>query len=365
MINELCFNNIYLPKIIDTLMIMNNRNSVFIIAEAGSNWKCGTYDDDLERAKKLIDVASNCGCDAIKFQTFKPETLYVKNAGSSDYLSQQGMKSDIYEIFQDLSMPYDMIPKLADYCKKNKIKFMSTPFSVEDAKHVDPYVEIHKVASYENNHVRLLEFLADTKKPTFVSTGASNYEEINFLIKNFEKNNSLKLMQCTAKYPSPVEDLNLSVIPHLHSKYNVPVGFSDHSTNPIIAPVMAVAYGAVAIEKHFTLDKTFPGPDHSFALDPNELNLMVQSIRKAEKAIGSGKKDVLKIEKELSSFAKRSIQAISNITKGDELIEGVNYDILRPGKKSRGIEPRFFNLLKGKIAKKNIEMGDGISLDDI
>ncbi len=342
-------------------MTTKNQNSVFIIAEAGSNWKCGSYEDDIGCAKKLIEIASKSGCDAIKFQTFRPETLYVKNAGSSDYLSKQGMRSGINEIFENLSMPYEMIPELAAYCIKKEIKFMSTPFSVEDAKQVDPYVEIHKVASYENNHVRLLEFLAETKKPTFVSTGATTYEEIDFLIDIFKKNNSLRLMQCTAKYPCPVDDLNLSVIPHLNSKYDIPVGFSDHSIDPIIAPVMAVAYGAIAIEKHFTLNKASPGPDHSFALDPNELSLMVQSIRKAERSSGSKIKEVLKIEKELRIFAKRSIQATNKITKGQKLIEGQNFDVLRPGKKSRGLEPRFLNSLIGKKSKTDIDNGEGIT----
>ena len=342
-------------------MTTKNQNSVFIIAEAGSNWKCGSYEDDIECAKKLIEIASKSGCDAIKFQTFRPETLYVKNAGFSDYLSKQGMKSEINEIFTNLSMPYEMIPELASYCIKKEIRFMSTPFSVEDAKQVDPYVEIHKVASYENNHVRLLEFLAETKKPTFVSTGATTYEEIDFLIDIFKKNNSLRLMQCTAKYPCPVDDLNLSVIPHLNSKYDIPVGFSDHSIDPIIAPVMAVAYGAIAIEKHFTLNKASPGPDHSFALDPNELSLMVQSIRKAERSSGSKIKEVLKIEKELRIFAKRSIQATNKITKGQKLIEGQNFDVLRPGKKSRGLEPRFLNSLIGKKSKTDIDNGEGIT----
>ena len=342
-------------------MITKNQNSVFIIAEAGSYWKSGSYEDDIECAKKLIEVASKSGCDAIKFQTFRPETLYVKNAGFSDYLSKQGMRSEINEIFENLTMPYEMIPELAAYCIKKEIKFMSTPFSVEDAKQVDPYVEIHKVASYENNHVRLLEFLAETKKPTFVSTGATTYEEIDFLIDIFKKNNSLRLMQCTAKYPCPVDDLNLSVISHLNSKYDIPVGFSDHSIDPIIAPVMAVAYGAIAIEKHFTLNKASPGPDHFFALDPNELSLMVQSIRKAEKSLGSGIKEVLKTEKELRNFAKRSIQAICKIPKGQELIEGVNFDVLRPGKKSRGLEPRFLDSLNGKKSKTDIDDGEGIT----
>ena len=144
-------------------------------------------------------------------------------------------------------------------------------------------------------------------------------------------------------------------------KYNVPVGLSDHSTDPILAPAIAVAYGAIAIEKHFTLDKTLPGPDHSFALNPNELKLMVQSIRKAENSVGSGIKNVLDIEKELSSFARRSIQATTKIRKGDEFVEGVNFDILRPGKKSRRIEPRFLNSLNGKKAKIDIDIGEGIT----
>ena len=338
-----------------------SKKSVFIIAEAGSNWKCGSYQDDIECAKKLIDVASKSGCDAVKFQTFRPESLYVKNAGSSDYLSEQGMSSGINKIFENLSMPYEMIPDLASYCSKKNIKFMSTPFSVQDAQQVDPYVEIHKVASYENNHVRLLEFLAETKKPTFVSTGVTTYEEIDFLIDIFKNTKSLRLMQCTAKYPCPVDDLNLSVIPHLNTKYGLPIGLSDHSMDPIIAPVMAVAYGAVAIEKHFTLNKASPGPDHSFALDPNELNLMVQSIRKAECSLGSGIKKVLNIEKELRIFAKRSIQATRKISKGQELIEGKNFDVLRPGKKSRGLEPRFLDSLIGKKSNIDVEDGEGIT----
>ncbi len=341
-------------------MEINEKKPVLIIAEAGSNWKCGTYDEDMIRAKKLIDVAYDCGCDAVKFQTFRPETLYVKSAGTSDYLSEQGMNSDIYEIFENLVMPYEMIPELASYCNSKKIKFMSTPFSVEDAKQVDPYVDIHKVASYENNHVRLLEFIASTKKPTFVSTGASNYDEIDFLIEKFKGNKSLMLMQCTAKYPCPIEDLNLSVISHFNSKYNIPVGLSDHSTDPVIAPVIAVAKGAIAIEKHFTLDKKLPGPDHPFALEPEELSIMVKSIRQAEEMIGSETKQILKVEEELRNFAKRSVQATSKISKGDELVEGVNFDILRPGKKSRGLEPRFLNLVNGKKAKKDFDIGDGI-----
>lgn len=217
---------------------LNNTRRTFVIAEAGSNWKCGSYDDDLKRAKKLIDIATKCGADAIKFQTYRPETTYVTNAGKSDYLSEHGINEDINKIFENLAMPYEMIPKLAEYTKEQKIIFMSTPFSVKDAQEIDPYVPIHKVASYEINHIRLLEFLTQTNKPIIISTGASTYDEIDFTFNLIKKtHNEIALLQCTSKYPSPIEALNLSVIPHMKSRYGVPVGLSDHSMDPIVGDV--------------------------------------------------------------------------------------------------------------------------------
>ena len=164
-----------------------NNNKIMIIAEAGSNWKAGTYEEDLNRAKDLIQEASNAGADAIKFQTFRANTVYSENAGKSEYLTKQGINENIEKIFEDLSMPYEMIPELAKICKKEEISFMSTPFSVEDAKQIDPYVSAHKVASFEINHVRLLEFLAKTKKPIFISTGSSTMDEIEFAINTCKK----------------------------------------------------------------------------------------------------------------------------------------------------------------------------------
>jgi len=165
----------------------DNPEHIFVIAEAGSNWKCGTYNDDLNQAKKLIDVASKAGADAVKFQTYKPETTYVSDAGISDYLSKSGNAKKIEDIFEKHSMPYEMIPELFKYCKEKNIMFMSTPFSISDAKAIDPYVEIHKIASFEINHVRLIEFLAKTKKPILISTGASTFDEINFCIDLLKK----------------------------------------------------------------------------------------------------------------------------------------------------------------------------------
>jgi len=290
---------------------------VFVIAEAGSNWKCGTYEEDLEQAKKLIKVAAESGADAVKFQTYKPETIYVEDAGVSNYLSEHGIKENINEIFENLSMPYEMIPELRKYCDRQNIIFMSTPFSVQDAKEVDPFVEIHKVASFEINHIRLLEFLARTKKPIIVSTGASTYDEIDFAVELIKKNGNenISLLQCTSKYPCPIEALNLGTIPEMDNRYKLSIGLSDHSIEPSIGPVSAIALGAKIIEKHFTLDKNLPGPDHPFALNPEELKDMIKAIRDAEKAIGSGKKEILKEEQELRQFATRSIQAIQDIKK--------------------------------------------------
>ncbi len=342
---------------------IDDPNHTFIIAEAGSNWKSGSYEEDLEQAKKLIKIASKAGADAVKFQTYKADTVYAYNAGNSNYLAEQGINKEINEIFEYLSMPYEMISELSQICNDEKIIFMSTPFSVEDAKQIDPFVSLHKIASFEINHVRLIEFLSKTEKPILISTGASTFGEIDFavnLIKN-NKNNEIGLLQCTSKYPTPIESLNLSTIPKMKERYNIPIGFSDHSVEPLIGPLTAVGLGATIIEKHFTLDKNLPGPDHSFAITPQELELMVKSIRQADKTKGNGKKIILNEEQELLLFAKRRIQAIKDIRKGDILKEGFNFEVLRPGNRIRGLEPRFLDKINGAKSTKDVLKGDGIT----
>ena len=342
---------------------IDDPNHTFIIAEAGSNWKSGSYEEDLEQAKKLIKIASNSGADAVKFQTYRADTVYAYNAGNSNYLAEQGINKKINEIFEYLSMPYEMISELSQICNDEKIIFMSTPFSVEDAKQIDPFVSLHKIASFEINHVRLIEFLSKTEKPILISTGASTFDEIDFavnLIKN-NKNNEIGLLQCTSKYPAPIESLNLSTIPKMKERYNIPIGFSDHSVEPLIGPLTAVGLGATIIEKHFTLNKNLPGPDHSFAITPQELELMVKSIRQADKTKGNGKKIILNEEQELLLFAKRRIQAIKDIRKGDILKEGFNFEVLRPGNRIRGLEPRFLDKINGAKSTKDVLKGDGIT----
>lgn len=342
-------------------------DGLFIIAEAGSNWRMGSPDHDLALAKTLIEEAATASADAIKFQTFRASTVYVANAGSSLYLADAGIEKEISAIFEDLAMPYDMVAELASYCRQCGIAFMSTPFSVEDFAAVDPYVAVHKIASYEIGHPHLLAAAAHSGKPLILSTGASTEAEISWAVDYFYRQggSQLVLLQCTAAYPAPLEQLNLSTIKWLKERYKVSVGLSDHSRHPTYAPVTAVALGATIIEKHFTLSNLLPGPDHFFALTPPELAEMVKAVRSAYMALGASVKKIDIVEEELSLFAKRGVQALRDIAAGETLIEGVNVAILRSGRQPLGMAPRHLLNLSGKIFVKPVAAGHGVHLTDL
>ncbi len=339
---------------------------VFVIAEAGSNWRMGTAKRDMAMARALIDVAVESGADAVKFQTYRPESVYVANAGGSAYLSEAGIKDDIRDIFADLAMPHEMIPDLAAYCRKHGIAFMSTPFSPGDFAAIDPHVRIHKIASYEISHLRLLELAGRSGKPVVISTGASVENDIAWAVDTYRANGGkdICLMQCTAKYPAPISSLNLQTIPWLKKRFGVAAGLSDHSREPALAPVMAVALGARAIEKHYTLDNRLPGPDHSFALTPDELKRLVGEVRMAEQALGDGIKRVLDAEQELAAYARRGLQATRPVAKGETLRENENFAILRPGQRTLGAHPRHLDRIEGRKARRAIELGEGIQAED-
>jgi sialic acid synthase SpsE len=318
------------------------------------------------QALALIDAAAAAGADAVKFQTFTAEGTYVPNAGASDYLSQAGIRQEITKIFKDMTLPHAMIPVLAAHCQARGIEFMSSYFSPEDFKAVDPFVRRHKIGSYEIGHLRLLELAASSGKPLILSTGGATEEEIAWASEIFWKNGGeqLILMQCTARYPAPLSALHVRAIPWMRARFNVPVGFSDHSREPLIAPLCAVAQGAVAIEKHFTLDNSLKGPDHAFAITPPELKELVQSIRGAEKVLGSPVKFVDPEENELRDYAHRGVQAIRAIQKGDVLREGDNIAILRPGKQLKGVHSKYITEMEGKKARNPIALGQGIQNGD-
>jgi N-acetylneuraminate synthase len=342
-------------------------DKVFIIAEAGSNWKTDGEGKSLERALFMIDSAKEAGADAVKFQMFRSKDTYVAHAGVSDYLAANGIRQDISELMRSLEMSEKMIGQLAAYCREAGIEFMTSVFSERDFALIDPLVKRHKMASYEISHLRLLECAARSGKPLILSTGASSVSDIDWAVDQFYLNGGKKLtlMQCTAKYPAPPSSINLRVIPWIKSRYQTPAGLSDHSRDPLIAPLGAVALGAAVIEKHFTLDRNFPGPDHSYAIEPVELKQMISAIRTMEKMKGSSLKEIQREEEELYFFARRGIQALRDIQSGEILVEGENVAILRPGKHRLGLHPRYLEVIAGKAAIRPIAQGVGIQLQDI
>jgi N-acetylneuraminate synthase len=330
----------------------------FVIAEAGSN-----HNGDLRLAKDLIDRAVEAGADAVKFQTFRAADLYVEDSGEVEYLDDE---RSIYEIIESMEMPYEWIPTLHDYCHEQGILFMSTPFDERSADELAEYVPAWKVASYTSSHVPFLRYLANTDKPIIMSTGAHELSEVRESVEVLKEAgvSGLALLQCVAAYPTSLDDINVRVVATLLEEFDVPVGLSDHTLEPATAPAAAVALGASVVEKHFTLDKSMDGPDHEFALEPNELDRMVSAIRDTERALGNGEKQVLEVEEELYEKARRSIQAVDDIEPGDEFTES-KIKVLRSGAQDAGLHPKFYDEVVGKSASRPIAKGDGIQWADL
>lgn len=339
---------------------------VYVIAEAGSNWRNGEGPLDFTLAKQLIEAASLAGADAIKFQVFRADTTYVPNAGQAGYLAKAGMEEEIGAIFKNITLPREVIPQLAAWAKEAGIDFLASTFSTEDFAAIDPHVSRHKIASYEIGHIRLLELAAKSNKPLIMSTGAANESEIAWSVDFLRKLGvtDLTLMQCTACYPAPPRSMNLKAIPWLKKRFKAAAGLSDHSADPLAAPLAAIALGATVIEKHFTLDRTFLGPDHKFAIMPDELALLVREVRQLEPMLGCEAKYVHDDELELRRFVRRGVQASCDIKAGEILHEGGNLSILRPGRQSQGVHPLFMQQIEGKAAKRDIALGTGIQHGD-
>lgn len=330
----------------------------FIIAEAGSN-----HNGDLEKAKKLIDKAVEAGADAVKFQTFRAKDMYVEDSGEVEYLKDE---REIYEIIEDMEMPYEWIPELHEYCQEKGIFFMSTPFDEKSADELEDYVPAYKVASYTSSHIPFLKHLAKKDKPIIMSTGAHEIEEVEDSVETLREAGieDFALLQCVAAYPTPLESINVKVVKTLREKFGVQTGLSDHTLDPVTAPAAAVALGANIVEKHFTLDKSMEGPDHEFALEPDQLERMVKAIRNTEKALGNGEKKVLEAEKELHDMGKRRIHATSKI-KEKEVISDENIDILRSGKQENGLSPKYHSEILGRRAVEIIEKSEGITWEKL
>jgi N-acetylneuraminate synthase len=331
---------------------------VYLVAETGSN-----HNGNFEQALRLIDVAAEAGVNAVKFQHFKAATLYPKSAGESDYLK---ISRPIYDIIQDMETPDDWVPRLADHCSAKGIAFLSSPFDEASADLLDPYVPAFKVASYEMTHVPLLRHIARKRKPMIISTGTASLAEVIQAVEviRLEGNGRIIVLQCTAKYPTPLEAVNARALVSLRDATGLPTGLSDHSRDPILAPVVAVALGACLIEKHVTLDNRMPGPDHAFAIEPHELKMLVQRVRDAERVLGHGRKEPLPEEQELRAFARRSIFASRDIAAGERLSQG-NVAVLRCGKRGAGLQPEALDQVLGRTTRRAIAAETLIKLDDL
>jgi N-acetylneuraminate synthase len=330
----------------------------YVIAEAGSN-----HNGSLPQALGLIDVAADAGADAVKFQVFRASRMYPRTAGVSAYLKDS---TPIYDIIAAMEMPYDWLPVLADHCRARQVEFLVSVFDEEGADRVEPFVNAFKIASYELTHLPLVRHVARKGKPVIVSTGAADLEEVAQTVAAMraESNAALVLMQCTAAYPAPIDALNVRAVMTLSSRFDVPVGLSDHSRDPFVAPVAAVACGASVIEKHFTFSNALPGPDHRFALEPAELRDMIARIRQAEAALGTGVKVPAPAEQELRAFARRSIFARRAIAPG-ELLTTDNIVVLRCGERSAGLPPSEWNSVIGRQAARAIEADAVLESADI
>lgn len=316
----------------------------YVIAEAGSNHN-GSY----EQALALIDVAVEAGCDAVKFQVFSADQLYAPEAGRSDYL---GDERSIYDIIRAMELPAEWLPKLADYCKKAGIEFLCSAFDEAAVDLVDPYVVAWKNASYELTHLPLLRHMLGKGKPVLASTGTATLDEVGEVIGHLRRDLGdqplpLVLLQCTASYPAPLGSAHAKVVATLREAFGVWSGLSDHTGESWPAAVAAVAQGAVVIEKHYTLSRRLPGPDHRFALEPHQLAEMVRAIRQVEAALGSGAKGVDPVEQELRHFARRSVFSTRAMAAG-HVVEAGDLRVLRRGKLPAGLEPSTAPLLPGR-----------------
>lgn len=322
--------------------------NVFIIAEAGVN-----HNGNYILAKKLIDVASEAGADAIKFQIFNSEKLVTKNTPKADYQQNHSDKKETQlEMLKKLELKKEDYKNLKDYCLEKNIKFMVTPFdeeSLEFLKHLN--IDTLKIPSGEITNLPFLEKISENFNNIILSTGMSTIDEIKDAVDVLKKGTSKKeitILHCNTEYPTPMHDANLNVIKTLKESFDLNIGYSDHTLG-IEAPIAAVALGANVVEKHFTLDKDFEGPDHKASLNPTELFDMIKAIRNIEKALGDGVKKVTDSEKKNLKIARKSIVANLNIKEG-EIFSKDNITTKRPG---NGISPMKYYEILGKKATKN------------
>ena len=338
---------------------IEDNSPTFIIAELSAN-----HMNDFNIAVKTIEAMAESGADAVKFQTFTPDTITI-DCDNNYFQIKQGTVWDgqvLYNLYEDAYMSWDWQPKLKKIAEDLGLIVFSSPFdktSVDFLEDMD--VPAYKIASFEITDVPLIEYVASKGKPIIISTGIADLEDIELAVQTCldAGNDQIALLKCTSSYPAPLEEINLNTIPDIKERFDVIVGLSDHTLGGEVS-VASIALGAKIIEKHFILDRNMGGPDSEFSMEPDEFKHMVDSIRNVEKALGTVSyelSDKMKSNREFS----RSLFVVEDMKKGDIITEE-NVRSIRPG---FGLPPKYLNEIIGKKVNKDLKMGTPFNLDYI
>jgi len=330
----------------------------FVIAEVGIN-----HNGDMEMARSLIDAAVEAGADGVKFQSFEVDELVTESAPKAEY--QEGSAG---ESQREMLEPYELTPDqhrdLQAYCEEREITFLSTPFDSESLALLDDLdLAAIKVGSGELTNTPFLREIAEQNRPMIVSTGMATMDEAETAVEAIREANPavpLALLHCVSLYPTDIDLANLRVIQTLMDRFDVPIGFSDHTTQ-VETPGLAVAFGATIVEKHLTLDRSLPGPDHDASLEPEELDRAVDIVRNAERAKGSSEKRPVGDEADTAFVARKSLHASKHIDRRDRFTPN-NIEITRP---ADGLPPTAFDNVVDRTAAGALEPGDPILAEHV
>lgn len=330
----------------------------FIIAEAGVN-----HNGQIDLAYKLIDEAVKAGADAVKFQTAVPELVMTEYATKAEYqITNTGESGSQIEMAKKIHLPLEAYQELKEYCEKNNIIFLSTPFDMKSLELLLSFNMMYmKIPSGEITNYPYLKKIGEQNMNVIISTGMSTLKDVeeclNLVIASGTDKEKITLLHCTTEYPAPLEEVNLKAMLTLKDSFGVKVGYSDHTKGVEVA-IAAAALGATVIEKHFTLDKTMEGPDHVASLEPSELGEMIKCIRNVDLAMGDGDKQIAASEKKNIAIARKSILAAHDIEEG-EVFTNENLIVKRPGS---GINPMRWNEVVGTKAKRKFSKDEFIEL---
>lgn len=338
--------------------LLNKNSSVFIIAELSAN-----HNGSIETAIETIRAAKRAGADAIKLQTYTSDTMTI-DCQKDDFIIKGTIwdKQNLYKLYQQAYTPWEWHEQLFQVAKTEGLECFSSPF---DKTAVDFLEELntpaYKIASFEITDIPLIEYVASKGKPIIISTGIAELEDIQLAVDTCRKvgNNDIALLKCTSSYPAPIDEANMVMIKDLTDRFQVIPGLSDHTMGSTV-PVVATAYGAKIIEKHFILDRSIGGPDASFSMNENEFKKMVKAVREAELAIGKMDYNLTPKQLKGKDFS-RSLYVVEDIKVG-ELFTKNNVKSIRPG---FGLHPKYYNTILGEVSNNDIEKGTRFSLEFI